>query len=414
MSSNVGASNENLMERTLQKLFESEKTKMRKKWEENFLDKPWKIIKLSLFHRHNRRDVKNIDEVKDLVFSKLGSMVPFIFLNGFYGRKDHVGNIRNAEKGLLILYRLLSGFSVPEMERFLPHSSYADIETELFEKNGPELNSWLNEMQDNYFTTPKLRTLGARLNNPEEWKDVTCFLDGHDSRLNYNSMKEIDMYRMERGELFSYKFKKSGGRTQLLYDVNGFYWKLSDTEKAGTCNDGSMFERFKPDQFLTKTDVLMLDGGYTQYVEKVIEAAEERGTRLSLLNFCNPLRKINGIDFLEDESIYNARFGSMRSSIETAFAVLGNTFLKFAPRAQHRISNFKHFNLKLKLCTILLNCKHAVEFFNLPLKSHHTMWRNNKWDFPEEDNFFQEERSKREKKIQDSKLILLIDILDNG
>lgn len=47
----------------------------------------------------------------------------------------------------------------------------------------------------------------------------------------------------ERIKLHSYKFKKPGIRTQIVADMNKMIIFISDSEKCGESNDGSMFLR---------------------------------------------------------------------------------------------------------------------------------------------------------------------------
>ncbi len=378
----------------LLKLLEREKSIMREKWKE-ILERQWKVVEVTQFHRTKRVDVVDIDSIKQVVYGKLGSIVPFIFLNEFYSHVDHVGNIRNVEKGLLILFRFLTGKSIPEMSQYMPKSSYSDIEMEFFKTHGESLSTWIDTMNNYYFTTPKLRLISAKLFNPPQFEHITLYLDGMDTRINYNSQKEIDGFRMERSDLYGWKFKKSGGRTQIIIDTNNFFYKFSHTAKAGTTNDGAMFQEFKPDRYLVKSDVLCSDGGYTLHIDNVLEDNETRGGGLSRLNFCNPIRKINNTDFKLDEVQYNEKFGSFRSKIETAFSNIGSTFLKFSSLAKHRISNWNVFNLQLRFVCLLLNIRTAISFFNLDFLPRHGQWRYQSFDFPERDSFESEEHTAR-------------------
>ncbi|KAI9231523.1 MAG: hypothetical protein BYD32DRAFT_356871, partial [Podila humilis] len=69
-------------------------------------------------------------------------------------------------------------------------------------------------------------------------------------------------------------------------------------------------------------DCIAVDGGYTQYIKKVVE-----DTELSKKNFCYPIRK-SGKDLAQDEANYNKIFGSFRSQIEAEFGELGAIFEK--------------------------------------------------------------------------------------
>ncbi len=55
----------------------------------------------------------------------------------------------------------------------------------------------------NMFSTPVIRVLSAQINNLEAFKSITLYADGHDNRINWNSMYKIDSFK--RSDLFSYK-----------------------------------------------------------------------------------------------------------------------------------------------------------------------------------------------------------------
>ncbi len=133
-------------------------------------------------------------------------------------------------------------------------------------------------MNKEMFTSAKLRWCSAELHNPENvaLKPITLYLDGMDSRINYNSTYEIDLFKFRRKSLHSWKLKRAGARTQVFMDINKFYWLISDSVKAGTYNDGSHFEKFAPDKYMEEIDCLQADGGYTQHIAQVLEANHER------------------------------------------------------------------------------------------------------------------------------------------
>ncbi|KAF9367491.1 hypothetical protein BGX21_007336, partial [Mortierella sp. AD011] len=75
-----------------------------------FLHQDWPVVSQSRFHRTEIKKVENIKKVKDLVHHRLGYPGPY----------------RNIEKGVLVLYMLLTGTPSSEMGEFMPKSSFHD------------------------------------------------------------------------------------------------------------------------------------------------------------------------------------------------------------------------------------------------------------------------------------------------
>ena len=92
-----------------------------------FLYKEWPQIKPSKYHRSDTKPVNRISYIKDIVLQRLGIIPVFFFLVVVFPTQDYPGPYRNVEKGLLILYQLLQGYSLNEMLAFIPKSSYYDI-----------------------------------------------------------------------------------------------------------------------------------------------------------------------------------------------------------------------------------------------------------------------------------------------
>lgn len=122
------------------------------------------------------------------------------------------------EKGLLILYHLISGNSIRDMEDYMPSTSFYEIYKQFWNNNKNELNRIFTDLLENMFSTTPIRIINALKINPLGFKNQTLFIDGHDSRVDYLK-KDID------GKTFhSYKFKKSGLRTQVVYDITSLQY----------------------------------------------------------------------------------------------------------------------------------------------------------------------------------------------
>ena len=134
--------------------------------------------------------------------------------------------------------------------------------------------------------------------------------------------------------MYSYKLKKSGVRTQVCVDCNGMAILVSKSLPCKENNDGSLLVSMKIQKHIHLLDCIAVDGGYTQYIKKVVE-----DTELSKKNFCYPIRKSRGKDLAQDEANYNKIFGSFRSQIEAEFGELGAIFEKHNNRKPVLVTN---------------------------------------------------------------------------
>lgn len=332
-----------------------------------FLFEQWPEIPKSKFHRTEIKVVKDIEHVKDTVLQRLGYIPVFFFLSVIFATQDYPGPYNNCEKGLLILYQLIKNCSIEQMSRFIPRSSFYDIYRSFYTKQSQNLDKKLSTFLASMFSNIQIRILLAQ-QNPSMFKHVTLLLDGHDTRVNQAGIDAAKMY--------SYKFKKSGLRTQVCADNNGMILFMSKSAPCGDSTDGVMLTKMKLEKHIHKLDCVGLDGGYTQYINKLVE-----GSDLNFGNFCHPIRKSKGIDLLSDEANYNKKFGSFRSKIENVFGELGSTFERFNNQSTIRTCDSENFNLQFKLGALLLNIKKFVDVGKIQTQPHHLYWTQADFDF---------------------------------
>ena len=72
----------------------------------------------------------------------------------------------------------------------------------------------LDNLLANMFSTHLLRSITAKLENDYDFLFTTMFLDGHDTRIEYSNLAQYDRFDY----YWSFKFKNSGIRTQVLVD----------------------------------------------------------------------------------------------------------------------------------------------------------------------------------------------------
>lgn len=290
----------------------------------NFLDEEWKIKEDEYKHRTELKDVKNIEEIKVELQNKLGIIPIFFFLNNIFVNYKYKTPYRDIEKGLLIIYHLITGKSIREMNDYIPYSSFHEIYKSFWDVNLNELHKTCNKLLENMFSTILLRIYYANRLNPEHFKHVTLLLDGHDSRVNYTDLK------IKSKDMYSYKFKKSGFRTQVITDVNEIAIYVSDSLPCKKYNDGKMFLAMKLENKLNENGCIAVDGGYNLFIEDFLENCSKYGNdKINNDNFIFPFRKKKGIKLSDNEIEFNNTFGSFRSIIENKFGRLGEKFQRF-------------------------------------------------------------------------------------
>jgi hypothetical protein len=206
--------------------------------------------------------------------------------------------------------------------------------------------------------------------NPEDFKHVTLMIDGHDSRATYLNAKDHALY-------YSYKLKKSGFRTQVCTDINGMIVFVSKSAPCAANNDGSMLADMKLKGKVTKYDCVVMDGGYTLFLDRILA----RNGHLGEHNFVAPIRKRRHAELTEDEVKYNAILGSFRSAIEASFGALGHLFHRFNGTSVIRVADIDTFTVQFKLACVLYNVKKFVRMGNIPCAEEHTYWMQHDFDY---------------------------------
>jgi hypothetical protein len=154
------------------------------------LNNTWASLPQTHFHRTRLKSVKNIEDVKTIVFNALGIMPTFIFLNEIFHKYDYIGPYRAIEKGLLILYQLITGATIPAMEKFIPSSMFQKISHEFWITHMDELDTYLDMKLKSMFSLPIIRTVSAHLNNLDDFKGITMYLDGYDNQVDYSLLRQ--------------------------------------------------------------------------------------------------------------------------------------------------------------------------------------------------------------------------------
>lgn len=344
-----------------------------------FLSEDWKIINNSYKHRTELKNVKCINEIKKELLEKLGYIPVFFFLTVLYTNKEYPGPYYEIEKGLLLLYHLVTGFTSKETKQYIPYSTFYTIYKDFWIKNYEKLNKFTDHCLKNMFSTIKIRILSAKIKNPKHFKNITLLLDGHDSSINY-SKPDISFQKK-----WSFKLKKAGIRTQVLCDINEMAILLSSSQLCGNSSDGGMFLNMKLYSHIKEEDCIALDGGYTLFIKQFENLCKEKNYNLNDDNFFYPIRKENNVKLTKQEEHYNDVFSSFRSIVEQQFCDLQIKFKRFDNNnSMLKANDIKYINLQLKVSFLLKNMQKFCDKFNIITQEHHKLWINKDFEFPVE------------------------------
>jgi DDE superfamily endonuclease len=339
-----------------------------KHWD--FLDEGWPSMIPSKKHCTNLKEVGFITQVKETLYKRLGAIPVYFFLIMIWPNSQYPGPYRAVEKGLAILYHIVKGLSMEAMDPYIPKSSFFLIHSQFYNKEYNAHNKYITNCLATMFSNIIIRLLTAREKNPPLFKQVTLHLDGHDTRATYKGESSAEMY--------SYKLKKSGLRTQVVMDCNGMALWVSKSASCQKNADGTMLLDMKLDRHVHELDCIAVDGGYTQFLNKVVEVSD----KFSKENFVHPFRKRRNQDLTEEESAYNSTFGSFRSQMESLFGDLGNIFEKHNNRKPVLVAKKETYNLQMKLAFLLLNIKKMVALLKIPTEPIHTAWLHDGFEYP--------------------------------
>lgn len=345
-----------------------------------FLNENWKKKQNNYKHRTELKYIKDIENIKKELVNKLGYTSVFFFLTKLYTNKDYPSPYFEIEKGLYLIYHLVSGITSKDMKRNLPYASFFKFYKEFWITNYEHLNKYVDLCLKNMFSNIKIRVYSALIKNPINFKNITLMLDGHDSTIEYD---KPDISQQKR---WSYKLKSAGLRTQVLTDINNFIISVSESLLCGISSDGGMFLNMKIYNKIDKRDVIAVDGGYTLFINQFEKFCENKNIKLNDNNFFYPIRKEPNEELNIEEKHFNDVFGSFRSAIENVFGELGNTFKRFSNNnATLKTDDYKYINLQLKVAFLLKNIKLFTETFNIITQDHHKLWCENNFEFPSDE-----------------------------
>ncbi|KAG2215273.1 hypothetical protein INT45_004092 [Circinella minor] len=276
---------------------------------------------------------------------------------------------------------MVSGESGKDMHRVMPCATFYDLYKRFWITNYSELNKKVKQDLNGMFSSPRICILASLINNPDGFKNVTLFIDGHDSKLKYYKPSE------SHSLLYSYKLKGLAVRTQVIQDMNEIITHVSVSEKCAVGNDDTMFIQMKLHKKISKADCLGIDGGYNLFIQKFKDNAIDAGYGFYDRNFLHPIRKEPEQKLTLNETHFNNKFGSFRSSIEAQFSMLGSKFERFNNnRAALQISDIKYYNIQFRIACILTNIWQFVDKYDIEVQPYHKLWYGKGFEFPSNKN----------------------------
>ncbi|EFC45982.1 predicted protein [Naegleria gruberi] len=333
--------------------------------------------------RKQAKDIRTIDHIKEVLLKRLGYVPVYMFLNlmaSICGTPE--GPYRKSELYLIILYMLVKNKSADELDslEIIPSTSIRRVADQIWDDNRDELNVKVDQLLAKMFSSHILRSVTAKLENDKDFLFATMFLDGHDTRIEYNNLATYSRF-----DYWSFKFKNSGLRTQVLMDVNEFTLAVSKSEACKANTDMKMFTimDIHNNVDMTNHDVVFLDGGYFLGMNDYVESLQEKGVEFGLDNFRTPIRKSRNIPFDDSEAAYNEKFGAFRGTIETLFSFLAEKFEYFSNKnhASCVAEMEQKWNLQFKVCLLLVNVLKFCKKFNVETQTKHRLWINKEFDF---------------------------------
>ena len=112
------------------------------------------------FHQSRPQEINDIASIKTKLEKRLEVFPVFAFLQ-LFGQKDYPGQFRNVEKGLILLYMMISGSSLRSMDNFIPYGSLQKISKEFWQGQQDEIEKWVTKHLNHSFSSADIRLLVA-------------------------------------------------------------------------------------------------------------------------------------------------------------------------------------------------------------------------------------------------------------
>lgn len=338
----------------------------------NSLSKKWSIIntewnKNKQFISNNiinlsygdTKTISSIDAYKKYLENKLGYIPVYFFLNHIFGNYVYSGNYKSIDKGIVLLYHILSGEDKSKFNNTIPgfNKFYKDFWNSRYDE--------LNKVVDNYlktlFSDIELRIYNGKENNPENINFLTFTFDSY---IRYNKINNSN-------RLFN-----KGMITQYICDNNGFITYVSMTKKyyEKIKNGNILNEIYFSDIILdidVDNDVIAFDEETYNFKDTIIRNTKEKLKKDISENI---VTTITDEDVISDDIYYNSNFNEYIKKGNHTINNIENMFLIFKNDNYIRSADIKIYNLQFKIAILLYNIKIYTEKYNIPIKKIHKKW----------------------------------------
>lgn len=96
-----------------------------------FLNEDYVKIERKYTHRTSIQPLKNpniVKKIKDELLFKLGYVSVFYFIQLFFAFGDYPNPYKNIDKVLFVLYQIVNGKSIKDMNEYMPYASFYDMQ----------------------------------------------------------------------------------------------------------------------------------------------------------------------------------------------------------------------------------------------------------------------------------------------
>lgn len=184
---------------------------------DNYWDSDIKILPNLMNNRTNNynklKNISSIQGIKNVLLNKIGVIPVYFFLNVLFGNYTYTGAYRNIDKGLLLLYQLITGDSNNNMSLLM--GTYKKLYNEFWVIRNKELNKKVDLFLKNMFSNIDIRLINAEIYNPDNLKTPTYIFDTYSSLYEINRSNNISIL---------------GYATHFLCDNNGMITYVSETK----------------------------------------------------------------------------------------------------------------------------------------------------------------------------------------
>lgn len=307
----------------------------------------------------NTKSISSIDAYKKYLKNRLGYISVYFFLNHIFGNYVYSGNYKTIDKGIVLLYHILSGEDKLKFNNIIP--GFNRFYNEFWNSRYNEINKIVDNYLKTLFSDIDTRIYNAKENNHENINFLTFTFDSY---LKYNKVNNSN-------RLFN-----KGMITQFICDNNGFITYVSKTKKY--------YEKFKNGNILNETyfsdvildidvdkDVIAFNEEIYNFKDIIIKNTKENIKKDISENI---VTTIIDDDLISDDIYYNSNFNDFIKIGKNTINSIENMFLIFKNDNYIRTADIKIYNLQLKIAILLYNIKIYTEKYNIQIKEIHKIW----------------------------------------